>query len=373
MLAALILALASAYSSNEPVSPCAVAIADHEGRNTLELGIGAKACEEELRIDDAAFLGVLARIRASADFILLPPEDVLELTKRTDFRDVFAQSGKFVAEDIARDPDRFAVLLDRVREADLSLPDNYDPSWSVSDDNKLDIYDEVVDGLRTDTLAMESYVAMLVRDDTYFTAYAERVAILEALSESRSQLPERFHEVSKIMRARVDVLGDPPTETAVLWRKVYKPGPNASFTVLHIGFNGAVRGEAKLLRSPSEVRDSWISDALSQDELSQILSEIDFNKEVLALYAVGEMPNATDGFFVTEFGAHEDFEGHGIAVRVGVAGEHCGFEPGLSYPFVLVKAVSEAEGGLSSHSRANYPDQCAPVMTEQPTPVARSE
>ena len=103
------------------------------------------------------------------------------------------------------------------------------------------------------------------------------------------------------------------------------------------------------------------------------MSQINFENELLGLYAVGEMPNATENFFVTEFGSREDFDDHLIAVRVGVAGEHCGFEPSRSYPFVLVKASSQTAGGLNSQSRANYPDQCASVMAGKPTLLVESD
>lgn len=127
MILAIVLALTSPTLEGEPASSCALAIADQERRDSLELGIGARFCEEEGPEDDAAFLEVLARIRASADMILLPPEDLLELSKRSDMREVFADRGKFVDEELARDPERFAALLNRVRKTDLSIPADYDP------------------------------------------------------------------------------------------------------------------------------------------------------------------------------------------------------------------------------------------------------
>lgn len=366
MILAVVLALASPSVEKAAVSPCALAIIDHERSNTLKFGTGSKACEREGRQDDAAFLGVLARIRLSADLILLPPEDTVELTKRSDFRVILTDRGAFIDEEIARDPERFALLLDRVRKTNLAIAAEYDPGWVIARSNKRVLYAEVIDGLRTDTLAMENYIAKLVRDETYFAAYRERVAMLAAIPDNGAKLPERFGEVAKIMQARVDVLGKPPTESAVVWRKVYGPGPNEPFTVLHRGFNGSVQDEALLFRSPIEVRQSWVGNALSQEELSQVLSRVDFESEVLGLYAVGEMSNATENLFVTEFGPQKDFGGHSIAVRVGVVGEYCGFESSRSYPFVLVKASSRMKGGLDSMSRANYPDQCVPVMAGKP-------
>ncbi len=370
MILTLVLALTFQPVEEEPSSPCAIAIIDQKGGNTLELGTGSKACEEEGRAEDAAFLNVLARIRASADFILLPPEDVLKLAQRSDFKAAFAARSEFVDEAIARDPERFTALMDRVLQADLSIPAEYDPGWAIGDTDKRALYAEVIDGLRTDKIAMESYIARLVRDEAYFAAYLERVAILADLPENAAQLPERFAEVAKIMQERADVLGEPPTATAVPWRKVYEPGPNAPFTVLHRGFNGPVQSEALLFRSPIEARQSWVGNALTQEELLQVLSRVDFETELLGLYAVGERLNASENLFVTDFGPKEDFDGHSIAVRVGVVSEHCGFEPSRSYPFILVKASSKTEGGLNSRSLVNYPDDCAPVMASKPTVVA---
>ncbi|WP_430415774.1 hypothetical protein [Parasphingorhabdus sp.] len=369
MILALVLALTSPSTIEKPDSRCVLAITNQKGSNALDLGNGYKACEKEGREDDAALLSVLGRIRASADMILIPPEDLHELSGRREFGAIFANGNKFVDEKIARDPERFATLVNRVLQADLSIPANYHPGWAIGNGEKRLLYAEVIDGLRTDTLAMERYIAKLVRDEAYFMAYRERVAMLSELPKDGAQLPERFGEVTKIMQARIDVLGDPPTKTAVPWRKVYKPGPNVPFTVLHRGFNGPAKSEEILFRSPTEVKQSWIRDALTEDELSQVLSRIDFESELLGLYAVGKMSNATENLFVTEFDRNEDFDGYSLAVRVGVAGEDCGYELSPSYPFVLVKTSSQGEGGLSSKSRANYPDQCAPVMAGKPISV----
>ncbi|WP_162789589.1 hypothetical protein [Altererythrobacter sp. ZODW24] len=362
MIYALVLAVASPSVEREQVSSCALASTEYEVRNTFELSTAAKAYDAEGREDDAELLEVLARIRASADMILLPPEDPIGLFRISDSREAFAGLGEFIDEDLARDPERFATLLDRVRKVNLSIPADYDPGWVIAGSEKSALYADVIDGLRTDTLAMESYIATLVRDEVYFEAYVERVAMLADLSVDGSQLPARFDEVAEIMQARIDILGDPPTDTAVPWREVYKPGPNAPFAVLYRGFNGPAQGEALLLRNSEEVRQSWVANALSREELSQVLSKIDFENEVLGLFAVGEMTNATENFFVTEFAPQQDSDGHSISVRVGVVGEHCGFEPSRSYPFLLVKASSQADGALSSRFRSNYPDQCAPVM-----------
>lgn len=369
MLLSLVLALASPPVDEPYVSPCTAAITDQLGSNTLELGAGSKVCDEEGRPDDAAFLNVLARVRANADMMLLPPRNVLELAEREDFRAIFAGRSEFVDEELARNTERFAALLERVREADLSIPFAYAPGWVVADNNKREIYAEVIDGLRTDRLALESYIAKLVRDNTYYAAYLERVAMLSTIGKDGAQLPERFDEVAKIMQARIEVLGDPPTETAVPWRKVYEPGPNTTFAVLHRGFNGPMQNDTLLFRSASDVRESWVGNALSEKELSQVLSRIDFGTEVLGVFAVGEMRNASENLFVTEFGPNEEFGGHSIAVRVGVVGEHCDVEESRSYPFVLVKASSNTEEGLNSSSRANYPDECVTVMVGKPTAV----
>lgn len=373
MILSLILALSPPTVESVPVSPCSLAVAHQKGRNALELGAGSKACEDEGRVDDAAFLTLLTQIRATADFILLPPQDVLVLAERSEFRAVFANGDEFVNEQLARDPQRFAALLDRVRQADLGLATEYHPGWAIADDDKRSLYAEVIDGVRTDKLAMESYVAKLVRDEAYFAAYLERVAILADLPQDGAQLPKRFSEVTKIMRTRMDILGSPPTESAVPWRKVYQPGANAPFAMLYRGFNGPPQSEALLFRSPTELLQSWVGSALSEAELLEVLSRVDFETELLGVYAVGEIANATENLFVTEFGPTEDFDGHSIAVRVGVLGEHCDFEPSRSYPFVLVKASSKTKEKLTATSRANYPDQCALVMKSSPTLVADSD
>lgn len=365
--------------STPPVDPqsavsCDFAVSDFVGANTLELAIGIKACEEEGRVDDAAFIALLARIRAVADLALMPPEDMSELVKSEGAQIIFAGGNDYVDEELARDPKRFAALLERARASDLSIDASYDPGWVVDDSNKRSLYAGVIDGLRADRLALETYIATLVRDDVYFEAYRERMDIIANISEGATQLPDRLGELATIMQGRMAVLGDPPTQTAVTWREVYKPSLDAPFDVLHRGFNGPEKGEALMFRSPAELIQSWVGRALSREELAGILSRIDFDQEVLGVMAIGEMQNATANFFVTEFGPDEN-DAHSIAVRVGVAGDEaqCGFERSRSYPFILVKASSQADGGLTAISRANYPDQCAPAQTGVPTSLMGSD
>jgi hypothetical protein len=374
MFSAFVLALSSPPVGFQSASPCDLAISEYRGANTFELGMGFKICEEEGRADDAAILALLASIRASADLILLPPKDILALMEREGSNALFAVSGKYVDEELARDPARFAALLEKVRASDLSIDANYDPGWAIDDSNKRALYADVIEGLRTDRLALANYVATLVRDDVYFQAYRERRALLANLSENGSQLPDRFGQLAKIMQERKALLGDPPTQTAVTWREVYEPGPEAPFSVLHRGYNGPKESDLALFRSSLELTESWVGTALSQEQLTGVLAQIDFDKEVLGVMAIGEMSNATANFFVTEFGPGE-YYAHSIAVRVGVAGDtaQCGFEPSRSYPFILVKASSQVDGGLTSMSRANYPDQCAPVVEGVPTSLAESD
>lgn len=371
MMLAMLLALASVSAEQEPSSPCDHAIAQQRGSNVFELSAASEACENEAREDDTAFLEMLTRIRASADLTLLPPEGPRAILERPDLQAIVANQGRFADEELARDPKRFDALMQRVREADLSIPAGYSPGWTVAQDEKRILYVEVIDAMRADILAMENYVALLVRDDPYFAAYRERQAMLSTLSQNGAQLPARYEELATIMQARVDVLGDPPTRTAVTWRKVYAPNPRAPFTVLHRGFNGLAQDETALFRSATELRQSWVAKALSREAFEDVLSRVDFETEVLGLYAVGEMVNATENLFVTEFGPQAKTEGHSIAVRVGVVvDDECAFASTRSYPFVLVKAASRAKGDLTSSYRANYPDQCAPVMAGQPTATA---
>ena len=366
MLASLVLALLAASPASEPASACSESVETYRARTSLELAQGYAACIDEGRIDDAAFLDLLARIRFQTDIVLLTPADILSLFEQPEFAKTYTRAGDYVDENLARDPQRFDALVQRVLAADLSVSDDYQPGWPVEPQVKRHLYAAVAEGVRTDTLALERYIATLVRDDAYFEAYSERKPMFETWGEEHPpEWEARLGELQAIMEARAELIGDPPSKSAVPWREVYRPGPEAPFTALYIGFNGPADGGAAIFGSAAEVRASWLASALDAPALETLLAATDFEREIIGVYAVGEMINATENSFVTELGPNDNFSGYSLAVKVGVAGEECGFEPQISYPFLLAKAPrgSDSENEVTSSSRANFPDQCAPVVS----------
>lgn len=360
-------ALAAASAELPAGSPCSAALESYAQRSSVDLVDGYFSCIGEGRIDDAAFLDLLVRIRASSDMLLFEPLDPMSLLEDPRFQAVYARGRAYIDETLARDPQRFDALLERVRDADLSVSADYHPGWEAKISTKRALYEEVVIGMREDTLALERYVATLVRDEVYFAAYLERVAMLEAIEENgSSSLPERFGELSAVMSQRQAVLGEPPQGSAVPWREIYEPKSDALFTMLHRGFNGTKGSGNELFRDAETLSESWVGRAIGANKMTEILAAVNFDSEVVAVFAVGEMRSASRNVFVTEFGQEEDFEGYSIRVTVGVVADECGFEPGSSYPFVVVKAPSSGEGQITSSFRQNYPDRCEGIMAGDP-------
>ena len=94
LLPTLLLGLASIAAPEATRSPCDESLSAYAGGNLFELAEGALACVDEGREDDAAFLSLLTRIRLSADFLLLGPQDMTEVMQNEALRDLFTDQGE---------------------------------------------------------------------------------------------------------------------------------------------------------------------------------------------------------------------------------------------------------------------------------------
>ncbi|MGB3753712.1 MAG: hypothetical protein WA954_07420 [Parerythrobacter sp.] len=347
---------------------CIQAVDSYSGATSLVLANAVTPCLALERAEDAAFLLMLTKLRFAADIALFRPVDITGEFDSAPFVAAYAMSDDFVDETLARDPERFEAVMDRVRAAELSVPFDYQPGWTFVSDAKRDLYDVVVEGMRTDQLALEYYVARLVRDDAYFTAYQKRRRILASLTDERA-LPDEYGTMSDVMRRRVAVLGDPPEGSAVPWSRVYRPGPEAAFDTLAVGFDGPASDGTAIFESAGAVEQSWVGRVLGEAQLAQVLAEVDFTREVVGVYAVGEMQNATGNTIATHFEADREKGGYAFSVVVGVVGADCASGRTRSYPFVVATTARGTGTQITASSRANFPDQCQPVRSGRPIAV----
>ena len=68
-----------------------------------------------------------------------------------------------------------------------------------------------------------------------------------------------------------------------------------SFQQVYIGFNGLHEPEVTYFHSEQEVRRSWLASNIKKLRLDEIVSKINFKKQVLLLVAVGDRGNVATG------------------------------------------------------------------------------
>ncbi len=358
MLLSLVLALSPmADAAAEPQRACSQAVVTYAGETSLVLAEGYGACLAEMRSGDAAFLLMLTKVRFATDMVIYQPEDAVSMLDDAQFVSAYALGSRFVDETLARDMGRSTRSWRGCATRTFPYHPATVPAGRSLRGSKQALYDAVANGTRTDQLASEEYVARLVRDDAYFAAYLERKAIIAALAEDGA-LPDGYHTLAGIMAARKAIVGDPPEGSAVPWSEVYRPGPDAGFETLAVGFDGPAKGGSEIFESAGAVAQSWVGPVLGKAQLAHVLADVDFTQNVVGVYAIGEMQNATGNTIATHFEANREYGGYAFGVAVGVVGADCATVRTRSYPFVVAKTARGSGTQITASSRGNFPDQC---------------
>ena len=130
-----------------------------------------------------------------------------------------------------------------------------------------------------------------------------------------------------------------------------------SFQQVYIGFNGLHEPEVTYFHSEQEVRRSWLASNIKKLRLDEIVSKINFKKQVLLLVAVGDRGNVATGNIYIKQIINGD---HILAYAdVGVSGEDCKYSYDNSYPFSLSIAPKPKKSQfLSGFYIQNFSDVC---------------
>jgi hypothetical protein len=134
---------------------------------------------------------------------------------------------------------------------------------------------------------------------------------------------------------------------------------------LFAGYNGLDSSVTAYFVDEASVRESWVADALGAEKLNEVMGKVRFDSEILVVSSIGERSAVTQ----VELAAMNRYgESLSTFVLVGVAGLECPGPRPDSYPFVIgVVAKPEAFDGLPNYFHQNFPDECKPVQSGQPT------
>lgn len=135
-----------------------------------------------------------------------------------------------------------------------------------------------------------------------------------------------------------------------------------SYKQLYAGFNGPQNPDSFAFASANMANSSWLKSAMG-DHLEQVLSQVDFDHQVLVVAAVGERPTATGKLEIRKIDEHDSiFDPY---VLIGVNDNECAMPGGRSFPFVIAvverpKLPPRAHGGFDYQ---NFPDGCKPILS----------
>lgn len=369
LIAFLAAVLALADNTRAQDDACSTAVAAAAEINASALFDGAVACSKEERLEDTHFLLILGQIRAMTDLTILEPLEGADVDKAGAlYMKIYYQFGGLGSPDFYRTAANVDALEERIRATDLPFFDTYHPGWTFNPSSKTDIYAQYLANLRENRIWQMRNNALRWQNDEYFElsqaltelqrenptfqagtpAYDEHLRLMERMSEVEKGIPQL-----------------PEPENTVPYARLNEQDADMAERQVAIGFNGPAMQDTYVFRSEAEVRESWLSEALTDEEIETLLSKVDFSSQTLVGFAFGERMNASDQVTIAELGFSEG-RGYSIATRIGVVPDTCGIEFTESYPFVLGVVDAVSQSGVNAQSTSNFPAECVPIMAGTP-------
>ncbi len=340
--------------------------------NGSALFAGATSCAQAERKEDANFLILVGQIRALSDLTILTPSDEESATRAGQlYAQIYYQFGGLGFDEVYRTAASVSTLERRVRAVNIAFTPGYDPGWSYRASSKIDIYDAIVANTREQRLWQMRSMALRLRNDEYYAAH-QALGELQRANPTFQEGTPAYEELGRLnarMEAAArDIPELPPPEDTTPYARLNEPDPEMMTRQAAVGFNGPSEAETYVFRSEAELRSSWLARALPAPDLAALVARIDFNSHWLVAMSIGRRMNASNQVLLSSLDYSSSFPGYSIAVRIGVVPESCGVSFAASYPFVVgvVDAVPGAE--MRGHSMSNFPVECGPIMSGEPTP-----
>ncbi len=260
-------------------------------------------------------------------------------------------------------------LFRRLENWNPSYSDAYDPGWRKHDTGEAARYDAVFGKQKAYRLALLRNHVTLINNAEYGAAKRELTALNERTKGRLTGGSEDFKRWSalKIKLARLKrrlVTPVPKPESQRVRPQPAEGDPN--FRQIYSGWNGPKHKSIIVLEDKTEVAASWLAKALTEEELSEVLSKVDFSSQALVAFGIGKRTTATGSLFFTK--TPEQSPVTYLIMRVGVNEQACDRAQASSYPFALavVERSAMTRSASSNNLQANFGDGCKPAKSGQP-------
>ena len=143
---------------------------------------------------------------------------------------------------------------------------------------------------------------------------------------------------------------------------------NLDIKPVHIGFNGSHEfTKMYFYENNAAIENSWMKSALTSDQISQLMSKVDFKKQLIFVYSFGERMAAAGSIKVTDLKYIPDPEsnsaGLSVIAYIGITNDKdCPLATKKSYPFIVL-VVDRDKNGLKfrqgGYTEYNFKDDCS--------------
>ncbi len=362
------LTISSALAS-EIADNCDAAASRSTSSNALELWNGASSCATSGDMTRATFLLLAGQIRGMTDIAVLNPATDEDKIKIGEFYGVlYYQAGGSGDDELLQDQERTSNLIRELRAWNPALTDTYDPGWAYKSNVDIDYYTNMIACQKEVRIDKLEWYSRLLRNDDYYEAkqdlqkfQSDNPGTMTVGTEEHDTFQEIFARMNS-HSSDVPMPSQLPPECE--FAKHYEPDQNADFKQLFTGSNGPGDSGAAIFTSSDEILSSWISKALSENELGELLSEVNFDNQIVVSLTFGERQNATGTIYLSEVDYNSIHQSLQVSGLIGVTEPGCDEPYAKSYPFVLgVAPRPETVPSVPSMFLQNFGDGCKPIMS----------
>lgn len=343
---------------------CRRAIERSTSLNGGQLFEAAEACAEGGEADDAVFLMLAGQVRALTDMSLLTPDsEGDEAAAGQLYGTLFYKYGGPGPDELFRDADRTTAMLARLRNWRPVFSESYTPGWGYKGPVASERYELMVDhSIRSRLAELRSY-GNLLENDRYYAIHRERH---ELLARNNYQITQGTDDANRIaeLQQLLDSISDsiarvPEPLLPQELQPDYAPNPNAEFEQLHAGFNGIEGPGLVIFDSRTDALGSWLSRAVSADDLETLLNQVDFAREHLVVLLFVPTVTATGKLYIRDIAYRSGQRNISVSGVMGVNEEGCEELKALSHPFVIASTPRPSfEVESQSSDFATVPDGC---------------
>lgn len=355
--------------------PCGDAVETSELLNGLQLFRAASDCAKQGREADGLFLLIVGQIRSQADISLLQPRDEIdELAASELYRAIYVRLGDPGPQPLYQNRDLISAVFERVDRWRPAFPSDYSPGWNYRASGRHTLYATVAREIADYRLAQLKDYALLAQDPKYAALELEAKALqarspggLLAGSKDHKRFMQLYAEMRRIAESRKTHLPALANKQSVL--ATLPPELDEGVKQIFTGLNGPEKTGTWTFGTVQEIRKSWLARAVTDDQLSEILGEVDFTTEVLVALAFGRRTTATGTLYVSQVSYNSRSQSWKVSGRIGVRGPDCDKQEAISHPFALAVAPKPRGPIVSTgQSQSNFGDGCKPPISAEATP-----